>query len=153
MDMPPSAAGLTEPLPFDQSLGFLVRDLNRAIQRHLQARLQAHGVAPGGWYFLRVLWEEDGLTQSELARRVGMMEPTAVIALRGLEEGGWIHRVRSETDRRKVHIHLTPSGRALRAELMPEAHGVNRRATQNLTADEVRMLLSLLRRARSNFED
>ena len=36
---------------------------------------------------------------------------------------------------------------------MPEAHGVNRCATQNLTADEVRMLLSLLRRARSNFED
>ena len=35
-----------------------MRDLNRAIQRHLQARLQPHGVAPGAWYFLRVLWEE-----------------------------------------------------------------------------------------------
>ena len=143
----------TDPLPFEHSLGFLVRDLNRAIQRHLQARLQQHGVAPGAWYFLRVLWEEDGITQRDLARRVGMMEPTAVIALRGIEAQGWIHRIRSETDKRKVHIHLTEAGRRLREELMPEAHAVNAIATGNLTADEKRMLLALLRRARGNFPD
>lgn len=144
-------ASLTDPLPFDQSVGFLVRDLNRAIQRHLQARLQDFGVAPGAWYFLRVLWEEDGLTQSDLARRVGMMEPSAVIALRGIETQGWIHRVRSETDKRKVHIFLTAAGRDLREQLIPEAHLVNATAVQNMSEDEVRMLRALLRRARANF--
>ena len=128
-----------------------MRDLNRAIQRHLQSRLQAHGVAPGAWYFLRVLWEEDGITQRDLARRVGMMEPTAVIALRGIEAGGWIHRVRSETDKRKVHIFLTEAGRALREALVPEAHAVNALATQGLSGDEARMLRALLRRVRGNF--
>lgn len=140
-----------EPLPFEESVGFLVRDLNRAMQRHLQARLQPHGVAPGAWYFLRVLWEEDGITQRDLARRVGMMEPTAVIALRGIEQAGWIHRIRSETDRRKVHIHLTEAGRALRQTLMPEAHAVNAIATSQLSPDEARMLRALLRRARAAF--
>lgn len=106
---------------------------------------------PGAWYLLRVLWEEDGLTQRDLARRVGMMEPTAVIALRGMEERGWIRRLRSETDRRKVHLFLTPAGQALREALVPEAHAVNALATGGLSGDEARMLRALLRRARAAF--
>ncbi|WP_426959178.1 MarR family winged helix-turn-helix transcriptional regulator [Muricoccus radiodurans] len=156
MDTPMTAAPRTakppaDPLPFNRSLGFLVRDLNRAIQRDLQARLQAHGVPPGAWYFLRVLWEEDGLTQRDLARRVGMTEPTAVIALRGMEAAGWIHRVPSGTDKRKVHLHLTPAGRTLRETLMPTAHAVNSQAASVLSAAEQRTLIALLRRVRESF--
>ncbi|MGX9963976.1 MarR family winged helix-turn-helix transcriptional regulator [Roseomonas sp. F4] len=140
-------------LPFEQSLGFLVRDLNRAIQKNLQARIQPSGATLGAWYFLRVLWEEDSLTQRELAQRIGMQEPTAVIALRGMEEAGWIIRERSETDRRKVYIHLTDSGRALREKLLPEAKGVIAEALVGLEAAEVETLLSLLRRARANLAE
>ena len=70
------------------SLGYLVRDANRAFQRLLEKRISPHGVTRGQWYFLRVLWEEDGLSQRELSARVGMMEPTTVIALRGMEKAG-----------------------------------------------------------------
>jgi DNA-binding MarR family transcriptional regulator len=136
-------------LPLEDSLGFQVRDLNRLMQRALAARLAPHGVAPGAWYFLRVLWEEDGLTQRELAARIGMQEPTAVIALRGMEEAGWITRIRSETDRRKAHVHLTPAGRALRETLLPEARAVIGEATRGLGAEETATLLALLRRARA----
>jgi DNA-binding MarR family transcriptional regulator len=136
------------PLPLEESLGFQVRDLNRLMQRALAGRLAEAGVAPGAWYVLRVLWEEDGLTQRELATRIGMQEPTAVIALRGMEEAGWITRIRSAEDRRKVHVHLTPAGRALREALLPEAKAVIGLATQDMTAEEVASLLALLRRAR-----
>jgi DNA-binding MarR family transcriptional regulator len=142
----------TSPLPFDESVGFLVRDLNRAIQRALQAKLAASGVAPGAWYFLRVLWEEEGLTQRALAGRVGMMEPTAVIALRGLERAGWIVRTRNPTDRRKIHVSLTPAGRALRERLLPLAHAVNAEVCRGLSAEEQAGLVALLRRARGNLE-
>jgi DNA-binding MarR family transcriptional regulator len=147
-DRPPTA-----PLPFDNSVGFLVRDLNRAIQRALQARIQRHGVAPGAWYFLRVLWEEEGLTQRELANRVGMMEPTAVIALRGLERAGWIRRQRNAQDRRKIHIRLTPEGRALRETLLPLAHEVNAEVCRGLSPADHATLLALLRRARCNLAE
>ena len=50
------------------SLGYLVRDANRAFQRLLERRISPHGVTRGQWYFLRVLWEEDGLSQRELSR-------------------------------------------------------------------------------------
>src|SRR5262249_57263649 len=69
--------------PPDESSGYLVRDAHRAFQRLLERRIAAYGVTRGQWYFLRALWNEDGLTQRELSARVGMMEPTTVIALRG----------------------------------------------------------------------
>ncbi len=121
------------------------------MQREIGARIGAHGVPPGAWYLLRMLWETDGLTQRELARRVGMTEPTAVISLRGMEKEGWIARERSVVDARKVHIHLTPAGRALRDALMPVAHDVNALVTRGLTPDEATFLRAMLRRARANF--
>lgn len=139
-------------LPFDDSLGYQVRELNRAIQRNLQARIAPHGATLGAWYFLRVLWEGDGLTQRELAARTGMQEPTAVIALRGMEAAGWIRREPSAEDRRKVAIHLTQAGRALREVLLPEAHAVLDAATAGMTAEERSVLLALLRRARVNLD-
>ena len=139
------------PLPFNQSTGFLLRYLNRVVQREIAARIQPFGVTLGAWYMLRVVWEEDGLTQRELAQRVGMAEPTAVIALRGMEAQGWIQRVRSEADQRKIHVNLTPAGRDLREALLPVAHDVNRRITHGLTADETTFLRALLLRAASSF--
>lgn len=139
-------------LPLEESLGFQVRDLNRLMQRALAERIAPSGVTSGAWYFLRVLWEEDGLTARELAQRLGMQEPTAVIALRGMEKAGWITRTRSADDRRKVHVHLTPAGRALRERLLPEARGVIAAATRGLSAEERGTLLALLRRARGNLQ-
>jgi DNA-binding MarR family transcriptional regulator len=138
----------TKPLPLEESLGFQVRDLNRLMQRALADRIASAGVANGAWYFLRVLWEEDGLTQRELAERIGMREPTAAIALRGMERAGWITRRRGE-DRRKVHVRLTPRGRALRERLLPEAHAVIAEATAGMTREEAAALVALLRRARA----
>ncbi|MBN8937117.1 MAG: hypothetical protein J0I13_12770, partial [Rhizobiales bacterium] len=45
------------------SVGYLVRDANRAFQRLLEKRVAPHGVTRGQWYFLRALWVEDGLSQ------------------------------------------------------------------------------------------
>jgi DNA-binding MarR family transcriptional regulator len=140
----------TAKLPLEDSLGFQVRDLNRLMQRALAERIAAAGVTSGAWYFLRVLWEEEGLTARELADRLGMQEPTAVIALRGMERAGWITRIRSTEDRRKMPIHLTPAGRALRERLLPEARTVIAAATRGMDAGERALLLALLRRARAN---
>src|SRR5215210_4618405 len=114
------------------SLGYLVRDANRAFQRLLERRITPHGVTRGQWYFLRVLWEQDGLSQRELSTRVGMMEPTTVIALRGMEKSGLIRRARSTEDRRITKVHLTPKARRLRDRLLQLSQGVNDQAGQGI---------------------
>jgi MarR family transcriptional regulator, organic hydroperoxide resistance regulator len=124
-------------LPQHESDGYLVRDAHRAFQRLLEKRIAPHGVTRGQWYFLRVLWTEDGLSQRELSARVGMMEPTTVIALRSMEKAGLIRRVRSRDDRRKTHVLLTPKAKRMRADLLTLARGINEQADQGIAHDDI----------------
>ncbi len=128
-------------LPFEQSIGYQVRATHRALQRYLQLMIEPHGVTSGSWYFLRALWHEDGLTQRELADRIGTREPTALIAIKYMESRGLVKRVRSKADRRKIHVWLTPKGRALKQRLIPLARHVVATAASNLNVAEVHRLL------------
>lgn len=143
-----------EPLEFQpqNSIGYLLRDTYRAFSKVLQTRISAHGVTIGQWYFLRVLWEEDGLTQRELSQRVGMMEPTTVTALNGMEKRGYVKRVRNATDRRKVNIFLTEKGRALRSRLLPHAADVNRIASKNVTMQDIERIRTVLNTMKENLD-
>jgi len=141
----PEDGGMT-----DTTVGYLVRDVHRSLARALQSRIASHGVSMGQWFFLRALWDEDGLTQRELSQRVGMMEPTTVTALNGMERRNLVERVRNVHDRRKVNIYLTPKGRALREVLMPCSLEVNREATQGVSKTELAITMDVLRRMAGN---
>ncbi|MBT6286057.1 MAG: MarR family transcriptional regulator [Rhodospirillaceae bacterium] len=117
----------------EESAGYLIRDTHLLFARALRNRLQTHQITPGQWYFLRTLWDEEGLSQRELSRRVGTTEPTTVSALRLLARNGMIERVRNPKDRRTINIFLTDKARDMKAELMPVAFAVNDIATAGLT--------------------
>ena len=136
-----------------QSAGYLIRDCYRIFSRALETRIARHGVRMGQWFFLRELWEEDGLSQRELSNRVGMMEPTTVVAIRGMVESGLVRRVKDKNDRRKVRIHLTAKGRRLKERLLPYAVEVNAIATQSLTKSEIRTFRRLISRMKQNLID
>jgi MarR family transcriptional regulator, organic hydroperoxide resistance regulator len=142
----------TAELPLDRSVGYKVRDAHRALQRHLQTRIEPHGVTLGMWYFLRALWAEDGLTQRELSRRVGTMEPTTLNALVAMERRGFVKRVRNDADRRKINIHLTAKGRNLQDKLVPIAVEVVASATDGFSDAEVDTLVGLLGRVSANLD-
>lgn len=117
---------------------------HRALQRYLQAKIEPHGVTLGMWYFLRALWHEDGLTQRELSRRIGTMEPTTLTAILAMEREGFVKRVRNEADRRKQNVFLTAKGRRLKTELLPLAIEVVSTATAGFSQRETKLLLSFL---------
>jgi DNA-binding MarR family transcriptional regulator len=127
----------TADYPPAQSSGYLVRDAHRAFQRLLEKRIAPFGVTRGQWYFLRVLWSQDGVSQRELSTRVGMMEPTTVIALRGMEKAGLIRRVRSIDDKRKAQVWLTAKAKRLRPRLLALARRINDEALEGVTRDEL----------------
>ena len=134
----------------EKSAGYLVRDTHLLFAKALRTRLQTHQITPGQWYFLRALWDEEGLSQRELSRRVGTTEPTTVSALRLLARNGMIERVRNPKDRRTINIYLTDRARAMKAELMPVAIEVNDVATAGLSDEEFTQLRALLQKVREN---
>ena len=148
-----AASTATFDLPLAESLGYQIRLTHRLLQRALQTRVERHGVTLGMWYFLRVLWDRDGMTQSELSQRVGTMEPTTLSAIRDMEKAGFVRRVPNQTDRRKINIHLTETGRALREQLLPSAMEVVERAARGMTQRERAMLLALLGEMQRNLQD
>jgi MarR family transcriptional regulator, organic hydroperoxide resistance regulator len=148
----PKSAPRAVEFPPRLSSGYLVRDAHRAFQRLLERRIAAYGVTRGQWYFLRVLWMSDGLSQRELSARVGMMEPTTVIALRSMEKAGLIVRLRSDADRRKVRVLLTAKAKRLRNELLDVARTITELAEEGIAARDVAAFRRVIARMTANLD-
>lgn len=130
----------------NDSLAYIVREVHRAWMRSLEARISKYGITSGMWWFLRLLWIEDGISQAELSDRLKVMGPTTVRAMDRLEKFGLIRREPSVEDKRKVLIYLTPAGRGLKADLMPVAIEVVNLGTKSLSPAESALARELLRR-------
>jgi DNA-binding MarR family transcriptional regulator len=141
-------------MTFDRynSPGYVVNYLARIFAQALERRIRAHGVSVGQFPVLLCLWEEDGLTQTQLAERLAIEQPTVANTLKRMERDGLIHRVADAQDRRQSHIHLTPRGRALEEPLTREANGVNAIATGGLGGEDKARLMTLLHRLVANLE-
>jgi len=139
-----------ELLPFEKSIGYQIRTTNRLMTRYLQQKIMPHGVTIGMWYFLRVLWRQDGLTQRELSQIVGTMEPTTLTAIKSMERRGLVRREKNGTDRRKINIFLTEEGRALRDELLPLAKEVVDEAVEGFSDRERAAFLEYLAAIQKN---
>jgi DNA-binding MarR family transcriptional regulator len=104
------------------------------------------GVHVGQNFLLEALWEEDGLTLGELARRMHVEVPTATRMTKRMEATGLLDRTTDANDRRVVRIALTERGRALREELPGLLDGIALHALRDLTPAERDQLITLLGR-------
>jgi DNA-binding MarR family transcriptional regulator len=147
-----SKAATKAEFPPRESSGYLVRDANRAFQSLLERRISPFGVTRGQWYFLRVLWSEDRLSQRELSARVGTKESTTVVALRGMEKAGLIRRARTADDKRRAEVRLTAKGRSLSAVLLPLARRITEDAEVGVTRAEFRIFRDIILRMTANLD-
>lgn len=132
----------------EETIGFLIWDANRAMNREFSARIRPFGITLGMWPFLRALWESEGITQRELSERVRMRGPTTVAALNKLEKLGLVRRKINKIDARKINVFLTRDGRKLYETIIPEVEAVNRRALSRLNSDEEAAFKDMIRRIR-----
>lgn len=133
----------------EDTVGFLIWDANRAMNREFSDRIAQHGVSLGLWPFLRALWERDGLTQRELSEKVRMKGPTTVAALNKLEERGLVRREENKKDARKINVFLTPAGRKVYRKVIPEVEAVNRQCLETLSESEQADFKDMIKRIRN----
>jgi MarR family transcriptional regulator, organic hydroperoxide resistance regulator len=106
--------------------------------------MNRHGVRVGQHVVLSVLWEQDGLTPGEIARRLGVATPTIVNTATRMEEAGLVARRPDPADARLVRLHLTARGRAVREPVRAARAALEREATATLTGAEREHLRSAL---------
>lgn len=134
----------------EERLAHLVKDAARAYIRALQLRLAEHSVSYGHWTILRILWRHDGVSQRELSERAGVTEPTTFAAVKALEALGYVERTHLPGNKKKVHVFLSKTGRALRRKLEPLATEVNELSVEGLSEEDVlttrRVLITIAKR-------
>ena len=148
------AAAHVEPddelLPLDDSLDFLIRDTRRLLLKAIEQRIEEHGIPLGAWFPLRILYEEDGITQRELSRRLGYLDAAAGAIVEVMEKLQLVRRKRNAADRRKINVFLTPAGRRIGKLTIHYMHEINEQLEAGFSKRDAETLHRLLRRAHDN---
>ena len=89
--------------------GFLLSRVHHLSGRLLAKKLREHDVEinPSQGKIMFVLWSEDGISISELARKTSLGKSTLTSMLDRLEQMGYLRRVHSSQDRREILIERT----------------------------------------------
>src|SRR5713226_834828 len=98
-------------LDASQSVGYLARYAHRAFAKALAGELTPHDILGAQWSVLRVLWEQEGLSQVDLAERMRVEKASLTSVLDAMERRKLIVRRRNSEDRREVNINLSAYGR------------------------------------------
>lgn len=75
------------------------------------------GIHPGQAALLRLVCEEPGLSQKEIAKKLNIQPPTVAVSIRRLEKAGWLKREIDSEDKRISRVFITKAGSQLVTEL------------------------------------
>ncbi|MCI0921630.1 MarR family transcriptional regulator [Sphingobacterium rhinopitheci] len=102
----------------DEFFSFLSGKASTAISRRLQRNLKVTGMpccmTSEQWSIMYHLWQEEGLTQQELAHFTYRDKPSITRLINNLEKLGLVIRVNDKQDRRSNLIYLTKEGRKMK---------------------------------------
>ncbi|MDR7080227.1 DNA-binding MarR family transcriptional regulator [Neobacillus niacini] len=102
------------------------------------------GLRTGQFDIISHLKEGERVTQSELASRLAVTNSNITQILSKLEDAGYIQR---EQEWKTKYISLTPTGVALRNEVVPAQEQFRAEQFADLTEDELEQLIQLLKKA------
>jgi DNA-binding MarR family transcriptional regulator len=134
----------------EQPIGLLLGQICRLNHGHMHALLEDLGLYRGQPFVLRTLDEEDGLSHSELARRMHVTPATVSHMVRRMERTGFVERRDDPEDQRVSRVYLTDRGRATRDQLHGVWEEVEAEALEGFTLEERVLLRRFLLQVRDN---
>ncbi len=138
-----------KPPPSD-SLGILLNETTRLLNRRFDQRARAFGLTRAQWQVLKQLFRSEGINQAGLAERMDI-EPISLCRLVDrMEEAGWIERRPDPADRRARLLFMTAQSRAVLDTMRALATDVYAEALDGLEPDEVQRFVTTLAHVRNN---
>ncbi|MHB1245597.1 MAG: MarR family winged helix-turn-helix transcriptional regulator [Sulfuriferula sp.] len=120
---------------FDHCLYFNTTALSRRLESEWSKAFKPFDLTPPQAFMLRVVLDQPGLKQYEIASAMTISRPTATRALDGLKEKGLIERRSSGHDGREQCIFPTPPAIAMHASLNDASGQVSKRLKKLLGVD------------------
>jgi DNA-binding MarR family transcriptional regulator len=131
-----------------ESLGRLLGRVCRLYRGRMHALWDETGLYRGQPFFLAVLWEQEGITHSELAAIMHVSPATVTNTIKRMEKAGFVERRPDREDQRVSRVYLTPAGHAIREQVEQHWREVEAQVFGVLTEQERGTLSGLLERVR-----
>lgn len=136
---------------FENSVGFVVNTTAKAFQKILDMELRKSvGVTISQLRVVVALIRQPGLTQKEIADRVGVEGATLVPLIDKMEKEGLLKRKPDSKDRRVNRIYLTHKGDSLWASMMECVLQIRKSSTKDISEGEISTTLETLRKISKN---
>lgn len=104
------------PLSLEHQLCFSIYACSREMTKLYRPILQELELTYPQYLVMLVLWEHEKMSVKDLGTELFLDSGTLTPLLKRLEEAGFVERIRSKTDERKVEISLTVRGNQLKDE-------------------------------------
>jgi DNA-binding MarR family transcriptional regulator len=124
--------------------GFRLSQLGQLASQRFATAVAELGLTPAEAGVLRVLARADGISQRDVADRVGAVPSRIVVLVDSLQDKGLVTRSRSRTDRRHHELRLTTAGAAMLKRLRRVAEEHERSLLEPLSERERDQLTRLL---------
>ncbi|MED4453030.1 MarR family transcriptional regulator [Metabacillus fastidiosus] len=135
-----------------ESIGRWISLLHRYGNVYMNEQLKEYNLGAGQYQFLAVLYQNEGLSQDEIAYLLKMDKGTAARAIAKLEKEGYVERKIFSVDKRIKKLYLTEKAHAFESKLTSILLGWTNIITKDLSADEQNYALNLLKKISLNAE-
>src|SRR5216110_2601839 len=97
----------------DRTYGLLIARVALLHRTRVSEYLAEHNLYVGQEMLLKCLWNQDGLSQKEIADSMGIQAATATRMVIRMEQSGFVERRTDPDDQRVSNVYLTERGRSL----------------------------------------
>ncbi len=133
-----------------ESLDFLLANVCHLHHTRAHQLFESLGLYRGQPPVLQALWEQEGLTQTDLAERLRNTPATTTKMLQRMEKTGFIQRRPDVEDQRISRVYLTEAGRVVREQVENLFQTMEEETFANFSAEEQELMRKFLKQMRNN---
>ena len=130
--------------------------INQVMHLYLQRSMQLFrslDIHPGQAGMLWALERSDGLSQKQLAKKMGITPPSITVMIKKLEAEQLIEKQQDKHDQRVTRIFITEKGREIASYMDTVLKQMEQEAVANLHEPEIMLLRRLLLQVKENLLD
>lgn len=138
----------------ETSVGQLLVEICRLNRSRMHNRIKHLGLHHGQPQVLEILWDEDGLTQGELAAQLQIRPATITKTVQRMEKAGFVQRRHDDPDDERLsHVYLTQAGHGIRDAVLAMWREYEMQVCADLAEMDVTQLTLWLSQIRDNLSD
>jgi len=130
---------------YDDCIVFLLAKAYQKAHAQLKKRLSPYGLTPIQSLLLADLVGEDGISASEIGKRLTLDPATLSGVIDRMISGGWIGKISDPEDKRVHRIFLTEKSKNLQPDILAERNQANEEVLELMNAEEKILFKRLLR--------